>query len=1416
MARKGYSSSNKEKIIYDNTVFRGVSATTDPNPEGYFKQLINFDISDTGQSLQPRKGFMNTVFHIKNGDNYEYVNLNYDSTIYYLDHETGNYYFIDFSKISTSISNNTISDTFIYKTDLTNIDKTSKYFLLTPINNYITKAEDVETIVYLQDYLGSNFISTVLSTIKPVKSHKATYIKDSMSVDRNIIKVSRNLYTNGALTNDTEEFWLEFKYNATTSTMLITVVNTNDVKALDMTNRNIASSASLVPNPIAIVYDNPEDATADGKTYSQFPMIYKSKGTGSNKKYLLNYTDSLDGLKIEPSYYLYPHDDGYKWVYTYDILSTSNITKQFSSYTEEELKQSGLSKYTIYQAPVFNLDGNTNIFQDYLTLDLFNEKYDLSTLSSNYLISNNLDSNHTGVISDSQDNGIIYINSSSFLSGSNYIGSAILSDNKNTGSLITTTSVLDDYIIYIVPKNNTAPSTYDLTNRAYSYSVEFNNISDLFGSTIDPMKLLNKLFTPCEDDMYYNKYEEQEYCIPIISSMAEEESDRLYNIYSDTLDRDSSVNILNFINFAEKYKNDFEYYVEKVNNVMQKNITDEGATLYNCGRTALNSGLLIWDTEPISYDELYENYLKQYVIDDIDFYDRPVTITVKPMFTRCRLNIYNNVLTMLHIWYNNRSSISTTTNTSMDQVVRNIELYFPNLFKFASENELIFKDTIGSLIIPNNNNNSYTINNTSEVVAKTYYVYTSCTSRSMYLYADNKYIDYTRSEDSEFILNMLCGFGEYINKSGTSDLTVTTVPDISTTLGSSNSNTLTIDISSYSFTTSYLYNKPTFNTNNCGRSVSRPMPGNISHNININPENSITYNRYKTLFSYNNGIDSIFSNTDGIISLSYNLDNYILYRLSKYSFFTNGMSIVVYFSQIPTVSTITTAGLSLDPSREYSRSYIVASTILQNNTSVQLKYNSDNDKTNIIDEALDGADEDPAIINECTEWCIFNSLEGYRLVVWARNNVYMSEAGDYNYFKEANKKVYPEPVVKVLSFKDMLLVFTTQNMYSIFPYEITEQVQDGTDDEGNPKYVQQKRVIYNTLPVLYNLYTDKRYKDVIQVYNGMILFYSADGQLYLISPSTQIDTDTQFSLKYINKSVNDILLNYDKYINERLSVYYNTHDFEFVSKEKDGDILITASVSISNIKIYYSVPKYTYTYILIYDITNNRYTVYDTATFGKAQSVLQTNMYDLVITKSPSNTLSAVIPYTEPNVVNNNCDLTTVDNYTFIQHDIMTELDTGIIYLNNQWKKRFRTLQTTYKNIDANDLLFNLDVIVDDIFISSTMGDTLVLKNIDANNREALYYVSDDRDERADLVRNPNIKEEDLVKNIPVNRLTPSEFLKNNQKLFDFSSYSSNKIITHYTNIPSLGKHIELRLRFNSKGKYKLQGFTLVYKEHSV
>jgi hypothetical protein len=64
MARKavqGYT----EKTYYDNTRFLGMLATLDTLNEGYFRHLVNVDISDTGQSLKPRDGFITTTVHVE-------------------------------------------------------------------------------------------------------------------------------------------------------------------------------------------------------------------------------------------------------------------------------------------------------------------------------------------------------------------------------------------------------------------------------------------------------------------------------------------------------------------------------------------------------------------------------------------------------------------------------------------------------------------------------------------------------------------------------------------------------------------------------------------------------------------------------------------------------------------------------------------------------------------------------------------------------------------------------------------------------------------------------------------------------------------------------------------------------------------------------------------------------------------------------------------------------------------------------------------------------------------------------------------------------------------------------------------------------------------------------------------------------
>ena len=94
MARKsikGYS----EKNYYDNTKFSGVTATYDVLNEGSFRHMANLDISDTGKSVTPRKGYLTTEFVNNEGHPIALTK----NTIYFQEPTTGEYIFLDFSSV---------------------------------------------------------------------------------------------------------------------------------------------------------------------------------------------------------------------------------------------------------------------------------------------------------------------------------------------------------------------------------------------------------------------------------------------------------------------------------------------------------------------------------------------------------------------------------------------------------------------------------------------------------------------------------------------------------------------------------------------------------------------------------------------------------------------------------------------------------------------------------------------------------------------------------------------------------------------------------------------------------------------------------------------------------------------------------------------------------------------------------------------------------------------------------------------------------------------------------------------------------------------------------------------------------------------------------------------------------------------
>lgn len=450
-------------------------------------------------------------------------------------------------------------------------------------------------------------------------------------------------------------------------------------------------------------------------------------------------------------------------------------------------------------------------------------------------------------------------------------------------------------------------------------------------------------------------------------------------------------------------------------------------------------------------------------------------------------------------------------------------------------------------------------------------------------------------------------------------------------------------------------------------------------------------------------------------------------------------------------------------------------------------------------------DYDPDNIQNSRNMVVYNDS---RLVIWNSNCVYISQPGDYYYFKDTDKLEFGEKIYKVIQFKNILLAFSAQHLYAIYLEESETTVTYSTTDESGNTTTQEstktvKSTAWSSQCVLYNILSYEKYIDVIQVFNEHILFYSVDGQMYLIKPNTMIDDETRFSLKYFNVACNDILLNYHEYINERLS-HYNINTT--VTK---NDVHIKALVSVNYIKIFYYVPG-VITYILIYDVVNNRYTIYDSLTFTEIRDKLFIESGDLYITEH-NQSLYFTVPYAESNQTDNNVDMAIVNNFKKIAINCL--IDTGNLSLNNHLRKRFLQLVTTFKNISANNVLFNIETMLDDIISHPYYDTQLEVRDIGDVSYFVTVPTSSNENDIIELVDINQVSE--VASSAFLNAVRNNLFTDENL-LMDFSEYTSSKLLTYKTSILGRGKAFRIKLQFVSKGVFKIQSFGIIYKERRV
>lgn len=420
------------------------------------------------------------------------------------------------------------------------------------------------------------------------------------------------------------------------------------------------------------------------------------------------------------------------------------------------------------------------------------------------------------------------------------------------------------------------------------------------------------------------------------------------------------------------------------------------------------------------------------------------------------------------------------------------------------------------------------------------------------------------------------------------------------------------------------------------------------------------------------------------------------------------------------------------------------------------------------------------------------------------NTIFISEEGAPYYFSLSNVFEFDHEVIHVQPFKNILMVFTINDIWVIYQVEEDASYQD---QEG--KVIQATRLSYRYKKILYNISTEEKNKVTIKNITRYTTLLSND-VLYLIKPSAYIADETEFSLNILSKNIDAIVRDPLTFINERLKYY---EIFKFAT-----DYELNLNATDNYIKLYYSteIENKHYTLILTYDILNNRWYEEDTISFGYPERIylLDSSTGYEMLTRSVNGNLYLTYQTDKyNNMMLNDFKESYYDFNPDGNFPIKYFLDTGYLKINEHFKKRFKSLLYTIKNIDSRKILFTYNFTIDDRQFHSNFEPTYTVNN----NNQIIEILQEKKVVTSDIELLLKMKEQatvlDTTKLYKIIEESKTEIGTLDNFMLDFSNLEIGDIMTVKQNLLGNGRLPRIQMGFTTSNRFYILSYGIIYSE---